>query len=173
MESRITAHLLSLQGEHIWNLGGYSPPALVLATRYLAQTTLVKNSLLAAGEIPLGMRIFMGGDSDLRGAELNKIPADSAGLLTTVYDGIELRLGDVLPHGLQPLIFLDAAMAGRSSAHLDANVYFSPGFGLRWLSPGGSIRITLARGMVWRRDPAAEVLMTPQWRLFLSLGKEF
>ena len=173
MESRITAHLLSLQGEHIWNLGGFSPPALVLATRYLLQTTLVKNSLLAAGEIPLGMRIFMGGDSDLRGAELNKLPADSAGLLTTVYDGVELRLGDVLPHGLQPLIFLDAAMAGRRSARLDPNVYFSPGFGLRWLSPIGSIRTTLARGMVWRRDPAAEVLMTPQWRLFLSLGKEF
>ncbi|MDD5209129.1 MAG: BamA/TamA family outer membrane protein [Elusimicrobiales bacterium] len=173
LESRITAHLLSLQGEHIWNLGGYSPPALILATRYLVQTTLVKNSLLAAGEIPLGMRIFMGGDSDLRGAELNKIPADSAGLLTTVYDGVELRMGDVFPHGLQPLIFLDAAMAGRSSAHLDPNVYFSPGFGLRWASPIGSLRATLARGMVWRRDPAAEVLMTPQWRLFLSLGKEF
>ncbi len=173
LESRITAHLLSLQGEHIWNLGGYTPPALILATRYLVQTTLVKNSLLAAGEIPLGMRIFMGGDSDLRGAELNKLPSDKAGLLTTAYDGVELRMGDVLPHGLQPLIFLDAAMAGRSSAHLDPNVYFSPGFGLRWASPIGSLRTTLARGMVWRRDPAAEVLMKPQWRLFLSLGKEF
>ena len=173
MESRITAHLLSLQGEHIWNLGGYTPPALVLATRYLVQTTLVKNSLLAEGEIPLGMRIFMGGDSDLRGAGLNKVPADPLGLLTAVYDGVELRLGDVLPHGLQPLVFLDAAMGGRSSARLDPNVYFSPGFGLRWASPVGSIRTTVARGIVWRRDPAAEVLLRPQWRFFLSLGKEF
>ncbi len=173
LESSITAHLLSLQGEHIWNLGGYHPPALVLATRYLAQTTLVKNSFLASGEIPLDMRIFMGGDADLRGAGLNKIPADSAGLLTSVYDGVELRLGDVLPHGLQPLVFLDAAMGGRRSARLDPNVYFSPGLGLRWRSPVGSIRTTLARGIVWRRDPSAEVLMPRQWRLFLSLGTEF
>ncbi|MCX5793700.1 MAG: BamA/TamA family outer membrane protein [Elusimicrobia bacterium] len=173
MDSSITAHRLGLQGEHLWNLGGYSPPALVLATRYLGQTTLVKNSLVAAGAIPLDMRFFMGGDSDLRGAKLNELPADAAGLLTAVYDGVELRLGDVLPHGLQPLIFLDAAMAGRNSFHLDPNVYFSPGFGLRWNSPIGSLRTTLARGVVWRRDPSAEVLMRAQWRFFLSLGKEF
>lgn len=173
IDSAITAHRLEAQGEHIWNLGGYNPPALVLATRYLAQTTLVKNSLVAAAEIPLDMRFFMGGDSDLRGARLNNLPADAAGLLTALYDGVELRMGDVFPHGLQPLVFLDAAMAGRNSLHLDPNVYFSPGFGLRWNSPVGSLRTTLARGVVWRRDPSAEVLLRPQWRFFLSLGKEF
>jgi len=171
--SGITAHLLSLKGEHVWNLGGYEPPALVLATRYLGQTTLVRKSLLAAGEIPLDMRFFLGGDSNLRGGGLNKIPADAAGLLTTIYDGVELRMGDVLPHGLQPLIFLDAAMAGRSCFKLDPNVYWSPGFGFRWNSPVGSVRATLARGFVWRRNPAAEVLLVPQWRFFLSLGTEF
>ena len=171
--SRITAHLLSLNGEQVWNLGSYDPPALVLATRYLAQTTLVRKSLLAAGEIPLDMRFFMGGDANLRGAGLNKIPADSAGLLTAVYDGVELRMGDVLPHGLQPLVFLDAAMGGRNSFKLDPNVYWAPGFGFRWNSPAGSVRVTLARGYVWRRDRAAEVLVKPQWRFFLSLGTEF
>ncbi len=171
--SEITAHLLSLKGEHVWNLGAYEPPALVLATRYLGQTTLVKKSLLAAGEIPLDMRFFLGGDANLRGSGLNKIPADTAGLLTVIYDGVELRMGDVLPHGLQPLIFLDAAMVGRSSFKLNPDVYWSPGFGLRWNSPVGSVRATLARGFVWRRNPAAEVLLEPQWRFFLSLGTEF
>jgi translocation and assembly module TamA len=171
--SNITAHLLSVKGEHVWNLGNYAPPALVLAARYAGQTTLVKRSLLAAGEIPLDMRFFMGGDSSLRGAGLNKLPADEAGLLTAIYDGVELRMGDVLPYGLQPLVFLDAAMGGRSSFKLDPNVYWSPGFGFRWQSPVGSVRVTLARGLIWRRDPAAEILLKPQWRFFLSLGTEF
>jgi translocation and assembly module TamA len=173
VDSSITAHRLGLQGEHIWNLGGYDPPFLVLATRYLGQTTLVENDLVAAGRLPLDMRFFMGGDANLRGAELNDLPADAAGLLTTIYDGVELRLGDVLPYGVQPLIFLDAAMGGRSSFQLDPNVYLSPGLGLRWNSPIGSLRTTLARGIVWRRDPSAEVLLIPRWQFFLSLGKEF
>jgi translocation and assembly module TamA len=171
--SGITAHLLSLKGEHLWNLGGYEPPALVLAMRCFAQTTLVKKSLLAAGEIPPDMRLFLGGDANLRGAGLNKVPADAAGLLTAIYDGVELRMGEVLPHGFQPLIFFDAAMAGRSSSKLNPNVYWSPGFGFRWNSPVGPVRATLARGFVWRRDPAAEALLAPQWRFFLSLGTEF
>ena len=173
LDSAITAHRMGVQGEHIWNLGGYDPPALVLATRYLGQTTLVKNALVAAGKLPLDMRFFMGGDADLRGAGLNNVPADAAGLLTTIYDGIELRLGDVLPYGIQPLIFLDAAMGGRSSLQLEPNVYWSPGLGVRWNSPVGSLRATLARGIVWRRDPSAEVLLRPHWQFFLSLGKEF
>ena len=101
------------------------------------------------------------------------MPADGIGLLTAVYDGIELRMGDVLPYGLQPLIFVDGAMGGRSSFHLDPNVYWSPGAGFRWNTSVGSLRATLARAVVWSRAPAAEVLLRPQWRFFLSLGKEF
>lgn len=171
--SEITAHRLGFQGERVWNLGGYDPPLLVLATRWLGRTTLVKDSLVAAGDLPLDMRYFLGGDSDLRGAGRGRVPGDPAGLLTALYDGVELRLGDVLPYRLQPLVFVDAAMGGRDSFKLDPNVYWSPGFGVRWGSPVGSVRATLARGLVWRRDPAAETLMTPQWRFFLSLGREF
>jgi translocation and assembly module TamA len=171
--SGIEAHRLDFQGERIWNLGSYEPPLLVLATRWQGRTTLVKDSLAAAGELPLDMRYFLGGDSDLRGARRLGVPGDPVGLLTTLYDGVELRLGDVLPYRLQPLVFVDAAMGGRSSLKLDPNVYWSPGFGVRWGSPVGSVRATLARGLVWRRDPAAEVLLTPQWRFFLSLGREF
>lgn len=171
--SKFTAHRLDFQGERIWNLGGFEPPLLVLATRWQGRTTLVKDSLVAAGELPLDMRYFLGGDSDLRGAGRLGVPGDPAGLLTALYDGVELRLGDVLPYRLQPLVFVDAAMGGRNSFKLDPNVYWAPGFGLRWGSPVGSVRATLARGLVWRRDPAAEVLMAPQWRFFLSLGREF
>ena len=173
VDSSITAHRLGVRGEHLWNLGGYDPAFLVLATRYLSQTTLVKDGILAAGQLPFDMRFFLGGDADLRGAGRKDMPADGIGLLTAVYDGIELRMGDVLPYGLQPLIFVDGAMGGRSSFHLDPNVYWSPGAGFRWNTSVGSLRATLARAVVWSRAPAAEVLLRPQWRFFLSLGKEF
>ncbi|OGS62350.1 MAG: hypothetical protein A3J79_09270 [Elusimicrobia bacterium RIFOXYB2_FULL_62_6] len=172
-DSSITAHLVSVQGEQLWNLGGYDPPALVFATRWRGQSTLVNNKLVAEGKLPLDMRFFMGGDADLRGTGLNSVPADTAGLLSMIYDGVELRMGEVFPYGIQPLIFLDAAMGGRGSFHLDPAVYLSPGLGVRWRSPVGSVRATLARGVVWRRDPSAEVLLRPHWQFFLSLGKEF
>lgn len=171
--SAITAHRVGMQGEQLWNLGGYDPPALVFATRWLGQSTLVNNKLAAAGELPLDMRFFMGGDADLRGAGFNAVPADPAGLLSMIYDGLELRMGDVFPYGIQPLVFLDAAMGGRGSFHLDPAVYLSPGLGVRWRSPVGSLRATLARGIVWRRSPSAEILLRPHWQFFLSLGKEF
>lgn len=173
VDSSITAHRLSVQGEQLWNLGGYDPPGLVLATRCLTQTTLVEHGALAAGQIPFDMRFFMGGDADLRGAGRKDVPADELGLLTAIYDGIELRMGDVLPYGLQPLIFMDGAMGGRRSFQLDPTVYWAPGFGVRWNSPVGSLRATLARGNVWLIDPSAEILLRPQWQFFLSLGKEF
>jgi translocation and assembly module TamA len=173
VDSSITAHRLGVWGEHVWNLGGYDPAFLVLATRYLGQTTLVEQGVLAAGQLPFDMRFYLGGDADLRGAGRKDVPADGIGLLSALYDGVELRMGDVLPYGLQPLIFVDGAMGGRRSFHLDPDVYWSPGFGLRCNSLVGSLRATAARGFVWRRDRAAEALLRPQWQYFFSLGKEF
>ncbi len=173
VDSSFTAHRLGVRGERLWNLGRYDPASLVLATRYLGQTTLVRNGILAAGQLPFDMRFFLGGDADLRGAGRKDVPADGIGLLSVLYDGIELRMGDVLPYGLQPLVFVDGAMGGRSSFHLDPNFYWSPGVGIRCNSPVGSLRATMARGIVWRRDESAEVLLTPRWHFFLSLGKEF
>ncbi len=119
------------------------------------------------------MRFFLGGDSNMRGIALNGLPTDQNGFLTVAYDGLELRLADALPYGLQPLLFLDAAMAGRADVHLDPDVYWSPGAGLRWKLPVGSIRGTVARGLVWHRDSTAPPLYPPHWQLFLSFGEEF
>ncbi|HXT00310.1 MAG TPA: BamA/TamA family outer membrane protein [Elusimicrobiota bacterium] len=172
-QSDLTAHRVESQGQALWNLGGDDPPVAVFGSRYWAGTTLVNDPDLAQRLLAPDMRFFLGGDSNIRGISLNGLPTDQAGFLTVAYDGVELRMGDVLPYGLQPFIFLDGAMAGRKDAHLDPDVYWSPGFGLRWRLPVGSIRGTVARGLIWRRDETAPALYPDHWQLFLSFGQEF
>ncbi len=171
--SSLTAHKLVAQGESLWNLGNYDPPSLVFGTRYYAGTTYVTDLADAQQNLAPDMRFFLGGDANLRGVALNGLPSDQNGFFTVVYDGLELRMADGLPYGLQPLAFLDAAMAGRADVHLDPDVYWSPGVGLRWALPVGSIRASVARGLVWHRDQTESPLYAPHWQLFLSFGEEF
>lgn len=171
--SHVTAHRVQVSGEGDWNLGNYEPPLLVLATRGLLGTTAASGgSSVAFAEVPPTERFFLGGDADLRGFQRKRLPDDAGGFLTAVYQGMELRAGDVLPGDVQPLVFVDAAMGGRRDFHLDADVYYSPGAGFRWVSPFGSVRATVARGLVWRNGSPTEA-PRPHWQLFFSFGKEF
>ena len=172
-DSSFTAHRLSTRGEWIWNLGNYDPPLLVAATRWWAGTTYVDDRALALRSLAPDMRFFLGGDANLRGAALTGLPGDDAGFLTVVYDGLELRMADVIAHGFQPLVFVDAAMGGRADVRLDPDVYWSPGLGFRWALPVGSIRGKVARGLTWHRDAGAPTLYRPHWQFFLSFGQEF
>lgn len=170
--SEVTAHVLRLSGQTLWNLGGYEPPLAVLATRGSAGTVASIERASALSELPPTARFFLGGDADLRGVGRKRLPDDASGFLTEIYNGLELRAGDILPYRLQPFIFIDAAMGGASSFALDPDVYWSPGTGLRWASPVGTFRGTAARGLVWRRGSALEP-PRPQWQFFLSFGREF
>ena len=117
------------------------------------------------------MRFFIGGDADFRGVGPGEL-GDESGFLSGVYEGLELRAGDLLPFKLQPLVFIDAAMAGRGSLKLDPDVYYAPGAGMRWSTFIGAFRVTLARSFVWRRDPATAP-GRPHWQFFFSYGREF
>lgn len=170
--SAVGAHALRLTGQSLWNLGDYQPPLAVLATRGQAGTVAGLSRADALAELPPTERFFLGGDADLRGVERKRLPDDAGGFLTSVYEGVELRAGDILPYGLQPFLFVDAAMGGAASFALEPDVYYSPGAGVRWASPFGTVRTTAARGLVWRRGSAFEP-PRPGWRFFFSYGREF
>jgi translocation and assembly module TamA len=170
--SSLTAHRVTARGEALWNVGGYDPPAFVLGERGWIGTTYVDDIATARRDLAPDMRFFLGGDSNLRGAPLNGLPSDQSGFFTVVYDGVEARMGDDLPYGLQPLAFVDAAMGGRTDSSLQPDVYWSPGIGLRWRLPVGSIRGTVARGLLWRRD-GDTTPFAPRWQFFFSFGEEF
>ncbi len=172
--SDLTAHMMRVDEEDLWNLGRYSPPLAVLAIRGFAGTTWLSDPSLAFTKLPPSMRFFMGGDANFRGAPLMELPNDAGGFLTAVYQGVELRAGDLLPYGLQPLVFMDGAMGGESAFHLDPAVYWAPGAGLRWALPFGSMRATIARGLTWARgQQTLPTLNLPRWQFFFTFGQEF
>lgn len=171
LRSEITAHRVSLSGEGLWNLGGHDPPLAVLGLRGLAGVTITGAEDTALAELPPSFRFFPGGDADYRGVGRGELAGD-AGFFTLLYQGLELRAGDVLPLRLQPLLFLDAASGGRRAGSLDPELHYAPGFGLRWPTLIGSFRATLARDLVWDRDPATPP-PGPHWQFFFSYGREF
>ncbi len=171
LNSSLTAHRLRLGTEKLWNVGGFDPPLAILGARGWAGTTVVGDRDAALRQLPPTMRFFIGGDADFRGVGPGEL-GDEAGFLSGLYEGLELRAGEVLPYKLQPIVFLDSAMAGRSSLRLDPDVYYAPGFGVRWATFIGAFRATFARSLIWRRDP----LTAPgrrHWQFFFSYGREF
>lgn len=171
LHSELSAHRLSLDAERLWNLGAYDPPLAVLGSRARAGVTLTGAEEATLARLPPSFRFFPGGDADFRGVRRGELAGD-AGFFTTVYHGLELRAGDVLPLRLQPLLFFDTAMGGRRSGRLEPDVYWAPGFGARWPTFIGSFRATLARNLLWHRDPSTTA-PAPHWQFFFSYGREF
>ncbi len=171
ISSSLTAHRLRVWTESLWNIGAFEPPLAVFGSRGWVGTTIVGNREVAQRELPVAMRFFIGGNADFRGVGPGEL-GDERGFLTGVYQGFELRAGDLLPLRLQPLVFLDAAMAGTSSLRLDPDVYYAPGFGVRWPTFLGAFRVTFARSLIWRRDPATAPGRR-HWQFFFSYGREF
>jgi translocation and assembly module TamA len=170
--SAVSADRIRLSGEALWNIGHFHPPIVILATRGYIGTIWLADRPQVFTRLPPPDRFFLGGENDLRGIARKQLPGDQTGFLTAAYDGLEIRAGEIFPFNLQPLIFIDAAMAGTQAYHLDPDVYYSPGFGVRLPLPFGSIRATLARGMTWSRG-SVTAPPTPRWQFFFALGREF
>jgi translocation and assembly module TamA len=172
VNSSLTANRVRLGTEKLWNLGSFDPPLAVLGARGWAGTTVVSDPAAALPQLPPASRFFIGGNADFRGVGTGEL-SDQNGFLSGVYEGLELRGGDLLlPYKLQPIVFVDAAMGGHSSLQLDPNVYYAPGFGARWSTFVGSFRVSFARNLVWQRDPAT-FPGRPHWQFFFSYGQEF
>lgn len=171
ISSELTAHRFRLTLQKLWNLGAYDPPLAVLGARGWAGTTVIGDREAAVQGLPPEFRFFLGGDGDFRGVGRGEL-GDEKGFLTALYQGFELRAGDVLPYRLQPFVFLDAAMAGRTPLRVQRDVYYAPGFGTRWATFVGAFRVSLARSLLWRRD-VATAPQRAHWQFFFSYGREF
>jgi translocation and assembly module TamA len=172
--SDISVNRYDANFKYLWNIGAYAPPLFVLGAR-------VEGSVVAVDEepgkdvrslLPVDYRIFYGGDDNLRGFARKSIDNGGAGYLTSLYTGFELRLVEQIPYGVQPLILWDAARMGDRAQTLDAPVYVSEGFGVRWATPFGSLRGSAARGKIWGGD-ATTAAYAQQWIYFVSFGQEF
>ncbi len=165
-----TIHKALLRHELLFNLGHFDPPWLVLGWRGIEGTYFYNPRDLLVQEIPPSERYFLGGDENIRGFGRQKLQGTGIGYLTEIYQGVELRLLGLLPANLQPFLFFDAARAGLGTATIDTPLYTAPGVGVRWSSPVGTLRATLARGFASRNLPQDP---TPNLQFFVSFGKEF
>ena len=116
-------------------------------------------------DTPLSLRFFAGGDQSVRGFGFRSLgPRDASGEVT---GGRYLAVGSMeysyaLPAGWRAAVFADAGNAFNRLEDMELEV--GTGFGLRWNTPVGPLRIDLAWGV--SRD---DVPM----RLHLSIGPPF
>jgi hypothetical protein len=165
--SDITARTVKLEAHKLWNIGQFLPPVLVFALRFGAAITHTDDT----GTVPPNLKHYLGGSRDLRGFSLLEAPGPE-GALTAWNASAELRLADGLPWKLQPITFVDLGMTGSRPMMLNSPLMLSPGLGLRWESPVGVFRTTLARGILFGQG-SPQFAATSHWQFFLSFGEEF
>lgn len=164
---------------------GFSDPSLRLDSSYvklgrlaeLGRGTIVGGFRLNAGTLiisdnvsPVGLppniKFYGGGSDDIRGFSLNTLPRnDGAGALTKVSLKLELRKTYFFREKMEGFTFLDGTYFGFESFSTTPELYYSPGIGLRWLSPIGMVQTYLARALTRTEDDGN--------LLYLGLGGTF
>lgn len=101
--------------------------------------------------LPPSVKHFGGGSDDIRGYRLNTLPKnDGLGALTKLGVKMELRKTHTFISTLESVVFLDLMKFGAKPFELDETIWYSPGLGLRWLSPIGLIQGYMAKGLASR-----------------------
>jgi len=164
-----TFHRVSIDTTALWNLGNYKPAYAVFGWRASVGSFWLPQGNFE-NSVPLPLRFFLGGDSNIRGFSRKEIPNDGLGFKSYLYNGFELRAGDVIPFGIQPFLFFDIGWGGGNGFRLQKMAYTSPGGGIRWGSKIGVFRGTAAHGFFWGEQPKN---LSAHWQFFLSYGQEF
>jgi translocation and assembly module TamA len=162
--SDVVAQRLGVTAQQMFNLGGFDPPLFVLGFRGGFATIFSPARPGPNTELPAAFRQYLGGSTDLRGYGRQELPGPDGGM-TSFFIDTELRLANELPLRLDPFIFLDLGMIGTTPGDFDRPLFYSPGLGLRWQSPIGSIRTTIAHGLP--KD------VKGHWQFYLAFGEEF
>lgn len=153
----------------LWSLLDLEPEIWILGLRGIFATTKPGPGLTAE-DVPPSFKQFLGGSDDMRGFERKSLPRGDVGSLTKAYVGTEMRLNNILPYKLQPLIFVDWGWLGDEPFEFEARTFTSVGVGMRWQSPIGTVRVSVAQGLVEGKD--AETY-PEEIQPYFSLGEQF
>ncbi len=100
------------------------------------------------GKLPPEVKFFGGGSDDLRGYLLRTLPDNNGlGALSRVISKFELRQTYFFHEKIEAFAFADGGYFGEESFSLDSRLWYSPGAGLRWLSPIGLVQGYWARAL--------------------------
>jgi translocation and assembly module TamA len=128
-------------------LGNWGRGTIIGGVRFNAGTTWVDEDVTLNG-LPPTVKFFGGGSDDIRGFTLKTLPGhDGLGALTKLSTKLELRRTYLFIESLEGFTFIDIAKFGDRSWNIDKEMFYSPGFGLRWLSPIGMVQGFVARAL--------------------------
>ncbi|MES3037639.1 MAG: BamA/TamA family outer membrane protein [Bdellovibrionota bacterium] len=160
--------------KYLYNVNGYSPPLFVIASRFegIMLDPHTRDQDQDILEIPLDLRIYYGGNENLRGFQRHALNNSSQGYLSAALAGFELRLIEVLPYHVEPFLLYDVAKLGKRQNVFMEPTFYSYGAGLRWVSPFGTLRGSAARGQIFNNNEDSNFYPT-DWVFFISFGQEF
>jgi len=163
--------VMKLNGIHLLKLNSVIPSQWILGFRYGANTTFVNERVTGTNVIPAQYLHTLGGDQNVRGFGRNELNINGIGAHTSAFGSLELRFAKTINFGIEPFTFFDFGALGEAPTKLDSSLYYSPGLGVRWQTPFGVIRSTLAHGYV-APAPDPELQLT-HYQFFISFGREF
>ncbi len=170
--SPVTAQRLEISGEKLWDIGRYDPPLLILGLRYSLSSVFSPEDGDLQSRLPLRFLTFLGGERDLRGFESRSLPRSGLGALSGATTGFEARLHKVLFRRADVFGFLDAGLLGGKSFALEKPILMSPGLGVRWESPVGTLRAYVAQRFALE-EPAGSQGYDRNFRFGFTFGEEF
>ncbi|MBY0414495.1 MAG: BamA/TamA family outer membrane protein [Bdellovibrionales bacterium] len=128
-------------------LGELGKGEAVGGIRFNAATSWVKDTV-DINNLPPSVKFFAGGSDDNRGFKLNSLPDNNGvGSLTRFSFKLEFRKTYVFIPTVESFTFVDSIFFGYKSWDLEKRVWYSPGTGLRWLSPIGIVQGYVARAL--------------------------
>lgn len=158
---------LDLSYLRLLRLGNLGKGSAIGGVRINTSTTLVPDEVTTAS-LPPSVKFYGGGSDDIRGYSLNKLP-DGTGLgaLTKFSVKFEFRKTYVFLPTIESFTFVDTALFGLRSLDLEPRIWYSPGTGLRWLSPLGMLQGYYSRAL------SNEVVKDNGNLFYLGLGGVF
>jgi translocation and assembly module TamA len=118
------------------------------AVRLNAGTSWLNTDKISVESLPPTVKFFGGGSDDIRGFYLSSLPKNNGtGALTRTVAKFELRRTYLFIPSLEAFAFLDGGYFSEEPWQIDTPLYYSPGAGLRWLSPIGMVQGFWARGL--------------------------
>lgn len=167
------AAVYRLSGSKLLQLNPVDPPQWIMGFRYALSSTLSQERPLTSTLLPPQYFNTLGGDQSLRGFGRNEVTGGPGyvGQMTSAYFGAEIRYAKTLLAGIEPFLFFDVGALGQSPFDLESIIYYSPGTGIRWSTPFGAIRFTIAHGYLSKET--IERKDREHLQIFVSFGREF
>ncbi len=138
---------LDLSYLKLLRLGNLGKGSAIGGIRLNSSTTWVPNEVVTAS-LPPSVKFYGGGSDDIRGYQLNKLPdSNGLGALTKFSVKFEFRKTYVFLPTIESFTFVDTALFGLRPWDLEPRIWYSPGTGLRWLSPLGMLQGYYARAL--------------------------